>query len=145
MNHNGKSRDELAREANQARSKLLRTVEQLDRRRHDALDLRLQLRRHVRQLMAVGGLLLLATAGAVALVVHRVTSFTQRRRRDRWVLAKSMWRHPDRAMRGERGSFFAELARSLLLTMASAAVSVPARRVVTAFGSRGGERRRAGR
>jgi hypothetical protein len=140
MNHNGKSRDELAREANQVRSKLLRTVEQLDRRRHDALDLPLQLKRHVRQLMALGALLLVATAGAMAIVVHRVATLAERRRRDRWILAKNMWRHPERAMRGERGSFFGELARSVLLTMASAAVSVPARRAIGVLASRRGSR-----
>jgi hypothetical protein len=130
MTVNGKSRDELAREANLVRSRLLRTVERLDQRRHDALDIRTQLERHLRQLVMAGGLLLVATAGAVALVVHHISTAAERRRRDRWRLARRVWRHPDRAMRAERRSFFGELARSLLLAIATTAVATPARRAV---------------
>jgi hypothetical protein len=140
MNHDGKSRDELAREANEVRSKLLRTVEQLDRRRHDVFDVRLQLQRHLRQLAVFGGVLVLATAGTVALVVHRLTSASQRRRRNRWRLAKRLWRHPERTIRAERRSFFEEVARSILLAVASTAVTLPARRAVALLlRGRGGE------
>ncbi len=145
MNHNGKSRDELAREANQVRSKLLRTVEELDRRRHEVLDVRAQLQAHVRQLALFGGLLLVATAGAVAAVVHRISTAAQRRRRNRWRLAKRVWRYPERTLRSERRSFFGELARSILLASASAAVTLPVRRAVTLFleaGERGSARAR---
>jgi hypothetical protein len=133
MNHNGKSRDELAREANQVRTKLLRTVEELDRRRHEALDIRAQLHMHVRQLLLFGGVLVVATAGAVALVVQRISTSGQRRRRDRWRLAKRVWHHPERTLRGERRSFFGELARSILLAIASAAVTLPVKRAVMHF------------
>jgi hypothetical protein len=130
MSHDGKSRDELTREANDVRSKLLRTVEQLDRRRQDAFDVRLQLQRHLRQLSIFAGMLLLVTAGTVTLVVHRTVNANQRRRRNRWRLAKRLWRHPERTIRAERRSFFGELARSILLAVASTAVTLPARRAV---------------
>jgi hypothetical protein len=132
MNHNGKSRDELAREANQVRTKLLRTVEQLDRRRHEALDLRTQVQRHVRQLAVVGGAILLGTCAAMVLVAHRMSTAPERRRRNRWRLARSVWRHPERSLRADRRtSFLAALVRPLLLALANAIVIFPARRWLT--------------
>jgi hypothetical protein len=71
-------------------------------------------------------------------VVHRLTTAGQRRRHNRWLLAKRVWWHPERAIRAERRSFFEELARGLLLAIASTAVTVPARRAVTTM-LRGGE------
>jgi hypothetical protein len=132
MNHNGKSRDELAREANQARTKLLRTVEQLDRRRHDALELRVQVQRHVRQLAVAGGAILLGTCAAMVLLAHRISTATERRRRNRWKLAKGVWQHPERALRaGRRTSFLGALLRPILLTLANALVIFSARRFIS--------------
>lgn len=136
MNHNGhgKSREELARQANQVRSKLLHTVEVLDQRRHEALDLKLQLQRHVRQVVVLAGIALVLTAGVVALAVHRVSTAPQRRRRDRRLLARQVWRHPDwtlRSTRREGRPFFAELFRSVLLGVASSLLMLPARRGIT--------------
>jgi hypothetical protein len=131
MNHNGKSRDELAREANQVRTKLLRTVEQLDRRRHEALDLRAQLQRHVSQLVVVGGAILLGTCAALVLVVHRISTATERRRSNRWRLAKRVWWHPERALRADRRtSFLGAILRPVLLALVNALVILPARRWV---------------
>jgi hypothetical protein len=131
MNHNGKSRDELAREANQVRTKLLRTVEQLDRRRHDALELRVQVQRHMRQLVVAGGVILLGACAAMVLVAHRISSAADRRRRNRWRLAKGVWQHPERALRaGRRTSLLGALLRPLLLALANALVMLPARRFV---------------
>lgn len=136
MNHNGhgKSRDELARQANQVRSKLLHTVEVLDQRRHEALDLKLQLQRHVRQVVALAGVALVLTAGAVALAVHRISNAPARRRRDRRLLARQVWRHPDRVVRSTRREgrpFLVELVRSVLLGIASSLLMLPARRGIT--------------
>ena len=131
MNHNGKSRDELAREANQVRTKLLRTVEQLDTRRHEALDLRVQLQRHVRQLAVVGGAIVLGTCAAMVLVLHRMSTSTERRRRNRWRLARRMWSHPERALRADRRtSFLGALLRPVVLAIANVLVILPARRWV---------------
>lgn len=133
MSENGKSRQELAREANEVRTKLIRTVERLDQRRHEATDLRLQLERHMRQVVVVGAAFLLGTAGAVALVVHRVTTSAQRRRRDRWRFVQRVWRHPDRALRAERRSFFGEIARSVLLAVVTTAATQPAHKAMAAL------------
>jgi len=136
MNHNGhgKSRDDLARQANQVRSKLLRTVEVLDQRRHEALDLKLQVQKHVRQIVGMAGIALVLSAGLVAFMVHHVTTGPERRRRDRVRLVRQMWHHPDRVIRGakrEGRHFLVELARSVLLGVASTALLLPARRGIT--------------
>lgn len=136
MNHNGhgKSRDDLTRQANQVRSKLLHTVEVLDQRRHEAIDLKLQLQRHVRTVMALAGIALLVTSAAVAFAVHRISTAPERRRRDRRRLVLQMWHHPDRVIRGARREgrpFVVELLRSVLLGVASSLVLLPARRGIT--------------
>jgi hypothetical protein len=136
MNHNGhdghgKAREELTRQANMVRSKLLRTVEVLDQRRHDALDLRLQMQRHVRQVVALAGIALVFTAGAVAVAVHHLSTAPERRRRNRLRLAREMWRRPDLVMRSARRKgrpFGAELLRSVLLGLATTLLLIPARR-----------------
>jgi hypothetical protein len=87
-----KSRDELVREADLARARLLDTVEKLDQRRHEMLDPQVQLRRQLRPL-TVGGFVVVAVAAAGAgLVAHRVATADQRRRRERWrLLRRHAW------------------------------------------------------
>jgi hypothetical protein len=138
MNHNGhdghsKAREDLTRQANLVRSKLLRTVEVLDQRRHDAVDLKLQLQRHVRQVVVVAGIALVLTAVAVGFAVHRISTAPDRRRRNRRRLARQMWRRPDLVMRSSRRTgrpFAVELLRSVLLGVASSLVLLPARRSI---------------
>ena len=125
-----KARDELTAEANRVRSNLLRKVEQLDHRRHDAFDIRLQLERHFLQVAILGGAIVVATAAAVALIAHRLTTASERRRRGRWLLARRVWQHPETAMSGPRGSILAELGRSVLLGLASTALTLPAQRTL---------------
>jgi hypothetical protein len=131
MNTNGKSHDELASAANRARTKLLHTIEQLDHRRHEILEPRVQIVEHARQLAIAGGVLLAATAAGVGLAVYRARTAPRRRWHGRWVLARDVWRHPNRAMHGERRSFWEEALRSVLMTILTAAVTIPARRLLT--------------
>jgi hypothetical protein len=133
MNHDGKSRDDLARQANRVRSQLMRTVERLDRRRHQALDAGQRVQRQVRQILLLGGSLLLgaAAASAVAFLAFRASPDARRwqrgrRRRDRRGLAKTAWSHPERLLRAQRGSFPRELARSVLLAVLTRLVTQPA-------------------
>jgi hypothetical protein len=127
----GKSRDELAREANLVRSRLLATVEELDSRRHRVKSVRLQLERHVRQLVALGLVTLAVSTAAGILVAQRIASAAQRRRRARWHLAKGLWRHPERAMR--RPSLGAAIWRALVVSIVSAAVTIPLRGAIGAL------------
>ena len=60
-----KDKAELTAEADEARTKLLRTVEALDRRRHDAFDVGLQVRRHAARLAVAGAVLVGGVAAAM--------------------------------------------------------------------------------
>jgi hypothetical protein len=143
----GKSRDDLARQANQVRSKLLRTVEVLDQRRHEALDLKLQLQRHVRQVVALAGVALVFTAGVVAFAVHRFSTAPERRRRNRRRLARQMWSRPDLVLRSSRRRGWpvaVELLRSVALGLATTLVLFPARRrIKLLLEEKGGEKKMA--
>jgi hypothetical protein len=135
---NSKSREELVREAFQVRSKLLRTVGELDERRHRARDFRTRLQHRVRDLAVGAGLVAVAAASVVALLVSRAGTASDRRRRDRWRLAGRLWWNPEKVLRAERRSFFGEVGRSLLLAAASTAVTVTARRLVAKIVSASG-------
>jgi hypothetical protein len=130
MTHNGKAREDIARQANVVRSKLMRTVEELDHRRNQMKGLRVEVEHQVKSALAVGALVLVASIAAAAYTVQRITGSASRLRRARWRFARQVWMHPDRAMRAERGSFFEEVIRSLLLAIATTAVTMPARRAV---------------
>ncbi len=87
------------------RSELGAMVEELDRRRHDAFDVRLQLRRHAGLVAAVAG-------GAVVLLVAGLVAWTSSRRRQDRLLVRLqhlgravaiMARHPERLERALEG------------------------------------------
>jgi hypothetical protein len=128
MRPNGKSRVELEHDANVARSKLLRTVEQLDRRGHEVLDLRLQLRNHLRQVVLGAGVLMLATVGMIGIVVHRVTAAAERRRVERGGALRSGWRRPRPEAQRER-PWFVEVVRSVAIGALTTAAMIPVRRL----------------
>lgn len=131
MSGDAKSREEeLSIAADEVRSKLLRTVAELDQRRHEALDLRLQVKRHLKQVVAASGLMILATAGTAAFVVYRVATASERRRRYRWRLAKDVWGHPDRALRAERRALFADIGRAALVACAWTLMTQSVRRAL---------------
>jgi hypothetical protein len=133
MNHNGKSREDITRQANVVRKKLMRTVEQLDHRRHQVQGVSIEIGQQVKRVLALGALVVIASIGAAAYTVQRLTTSAARLRRARWRLARQVWMHPDRAMRAERGSFLGEVIRSLLLAIVTTAVTIPARRTVAAL------------
>jgi hypothetical protein len=124
----GKSREELALEANQVRRQLLHTVEQLDSRRQQVKRVRVRLEQTVRHVVVYGAATILATAGVAALVAWHVASSAQRRRRERWRLARGVWRHPERVMRGPPP--LAALLRTVLLSAASSLATIAVRRAL---------------
>ena len=128
MNTDDIIREELSHEADAARSRLLRTVTRIDRRWHEAFNWRTQLRRHLREVVIVGGTLMLGIAGAV--VVSVVHKSAQRRARSRAGSALEAWRHPEQATLRQPRSFVADVVRSVLFTIVTTALSFPARRAV---------------
>lgn len=126
------SRNDLAREANRVRAKLFHTVEELDRRRHDALHIGHQIRLHMRHIAIVSGVVavgMVATA-VVGVAAHSIAMARAGRRRDRWQRIVSLWGRPGRGLQSERPSFWSEALRSTGLSLVHWVVSVPVRRWV---------------
>jgi hypothetical protein len=126
-NRNGKVREDLLRQSRDMRGKLARTVERLDERRHAAFDVRRQLERHLKQFAVAGGLVILATAAGSAFVMYRLMTTERRRRSARWRLAKDIWSRPERELRAQRGSFGAEVVRSVAFSIATSLFAAPFR------------------
>jgi hypothetical protein len=129
-NRNGKVREELLQQSQDMRDKLVRTVERLDGRRHDAFDVRKQLERHLKQFAIAGAVLIVSTAAGAAYVMYRLMTTERRRSRARWRLAKDVWSHPDRELRAQRGSFGSEVVRSVAFSLATALLAAPLRRAL---------------
>lgn len=108
-------RDHLEAEANVARARLARTLEALDRRRHDLVDVRLQLHAHARGVAIAAALGVAGLSVAVAFAVRRARRLSESRPRARWALLRRMWRRPEQLARPPRAPFFTELARRVAL------------------------------
>jgi hypothetical protein len=132
-NRNGKGREDLLRQSQDMRNKLVRTVGRLDERRHAAFDVRKQLERHLKQFAVAGALVIVATAAGSALVMHRLMTAGHRRRSARWRLAKDLWSHPERELRAQRGSFGAEVVRAVAFSIATSLLAAPFRRALRAL------------
>jgi hypothetical protein len=128
---NGKSRIELERQATLVRSRLIRAVEELERRGHDALDLRLQLRNHLRRVLLAAAGLMLVTAGSIVLVVQRMTAAAERRRLARGGIFRGGWRVARAPVLPPRRNFFAEIGRSFAIAAISTCAMIPVRRFAT--------------
>jgi hypothetical protein len=133
MSQSDGSRERLSREADDVRSRLMRTVENLARRRDFAFSWRLVVRRHGRTLAFAGGFALIGTSTAVALTTRRAAMASRHRQRDRWALARRFWSHPGSALRCSQRSFVAEVARSVALSIVTLVIALPLRRVVRAL------------
>jgi hypothetical protein len=143
-NHNGRSRVELERQATVVRSRLIRAVEELERRGHDALDLRLQLRTHLRRVAVAGALLMFLTVGSIGLVMHRVAIAAERRRLVAAGVLRGRWRPPPPPAPARRG-FFAEIGRSFAIAAITTCAMIPVRRFAAELSDRSDAPRRPGR
>ncbi len=64
--------ENLERDVDQIRTNLGELVGELNQRRHDAFDLRLQFRRHTGRMILVGAAMLAMVAGGIVLAVARL-------------------------------------------------------------------------
>jgi hypothetical protein len=64
--------DELEREVDRIRGNIGELIRELNHRRHEAMDLRLQLREHAGRVLLVGAVVVATIAGGIALVIARV-------------------------------------------------------------------------
>lgn len=134
MNHAEVDRNELEHQATVLRTRLGATLEELDHRRHEAFDLRLQARRrHIPRLLiltagAAGAALLF---GGAAWTVARIV----RRRRtarlgNRLLLLGAIVRHPERLfqpLRPSLGDRLGHLGRSALVGVLTSLASTALR------------------
>lgn len=92
---------ELEAEIEHLRTRLDRSLSELDRRRHELMDVKLQLRRHPEALVVAGGLALLLFGG-VAYAVHRSRKRNEPAHRFRIAVGRAV-DNPQRMMRSEPG------------------------------------------
>lgn len=124
-------REQVERTADRIRDELMLTLEELDRRRHAAFDVRHQLEDHRELLIRAG----LAAAGVAA--VWTGFALYRARHRDRYLAKKRRdalrraWKHPDRiASQAEVAPLPVELGRKLVLIFGTALATSLAKRSV---------------
>jgi hypothetical protein len=96
----GKPAHEIEREIDDVRTRLDKTLAELDKRRHELMNVKLQVRRHPETLAIAAGVLILA-AGGVYLAVRRAQRRNEpleRARRFRLATRRAV-QHPDRVAR----------------------------------------------
>jgi hypothetical protein len=122
---NTPERQALEQRATTARNELARTLGTLDLRRHQLTDVRFQFRTHARQLLFLGGAVVLALGGAVLFSVRA----RRHRGRERFRALTRWWKHPEKvAQEKPQPSVFAELGRKALVTVVTVVAGALARR-----------------
>lgn len=114
-------RTQVEHTADRIRDELLLTLEELDRRRARALDVRYQLTSHRDLLLLAGGAVLMLTGVGVGVAIwrarHRQELLAKKRRR----ALERVWTHPERvAADAESRPLSVELGRKLVLIFGSA-------------------------
>jgi hypothetical protein len=114
-------RSQYEETADRIRDEFLTTLRELDRRRRQLTDVRLQLNRHRQQLLAAaGGAAALAAGVAIIAPLRRRTARRRTLQRRLQGLARA-WRHPERlATRAAGRPLPAEVGRKLAARAASA-------------------------
>jgi hypothetical protein len=82
--------------ADRIRGELLRSIDELDRRRHEALDWRIQLHRNWRVLAAAGGVMGALVAARLLLAKLAERRRVKHVRRERVEALRRFWAHPER-------------------------------------------------
>ena len=112
-------RERLEREANLVRARLATTIDVLDRRAHEAVDVQLQVRRHIVPVSIVAGTIGAAVLGGIGWGIYRIVTADSRRRRERIVAVQRTWRHPERIGRYKAAPLPVEIGRKLLVGVAT--------------------------
>jgi hypothetical protein len=93
----------LEQRAELLRERLLSTLDELDRRRHALVSLRVQAREHPAALVLVAAVSIAGMGGAVVLAVRRARTRRARLRSRRLLALQRLWSHPERVAPEERG------------------------------------------
>ena len=128
-------RQRLEASANALRARLARTLESLDRRRHDVLNVKVQAKRHPLPL-ALAGASALFVVGGTALTVYRSS---KPKKSELGMLAERVraavraWKNPLRPAKPKEPSVASEVARGVVISVASYAISQLAQRALGKF------------
>jgi hypothetical protein len=133
LTHDELTRENLEREAERVRARLMSTLDVLDRRRHDALDVRAQVQRHVVPVAAVGAGLVLLVGGAIGLSSYRAIDRRRHKSRERVRAFWRIWKNPERTGSYEPRSVLSAALRKALVAAASMVAVELTKRAVRAM------------
>ena len=109
----------LEHRANLLRDRLVRTLDELDRRRHDFTSVKAQARRHPEVTVAAAAALLLVVGGGITIGLVRARSRKARMRQARMEALRRLWWQPERVARRQPG-VLARIGRGLLVATGTA-------------------------
>jgi len=121
-------RYELEHQANQMRARLLGTIDELDRRRHELFNLGVQLRRHASDILSAAGGLLFGVGATAAILIFRHERHVRRIRHERVRALARWWHYPERI--AERSSAVGTTVRMVLVALATMATTTLASRQI---------------
>jgi hypothetical protein len=124
-------REQVEHTADRIRSELLLTLEELERRRHRAMDVRFQATQHRDLIIGVAITAAVLTGVGVGVAIWRTRHREQILTRHRVKAVKRAWQHPDRlASSADERPLPIELGRKLVLIFASTLASAVAKNAV---------------
>ncbi|MGZ3416240.1 MAG: hypothetical protein ACXWUG_18320 [Polyangiales bacterium] len=113
-------RDLLERSANRTRARLIDTIDALDHRRHELMDVRgqieKQVRAHWKPVAILGGLAVCGLGAALGFSIYWAATRRVRLRRERWKALRRFWFHPEQLARREpaKGTMAWSIGRKVL-------------------------------
>ncbi|RKH49193.1 hypothetical protein [Corallococcus llansteffanensis] len=121
-------REQVEQTADRIRDELLLTLEELDRRRDRAMDMRYHVNQHRDLLVTVGAAALMVVGVGVGVAIYRSRHYDERVRRRRRKALERAWAHPERvATSVEDKPLGAELGRKLVMIFATTLATAVAR------------------
>jgi hypothetical protein len=125
------AREQVERAADRIRDELLMTLEELDRRRERALDVRYQASQHRELLMSAAIAAAVLTGVGIGVAIWRVRHREQILVKKRRLAFRRAWRHPERiASSAKDRPLSVELGRKLILIFGSTLASAVARSAI---------------
>lgn len=121
-------REQVEQTADRIRDELLLTLEELDRRRARATDVRYHVNQHRDLIVTVGAAALVAVGLGVGFAIYRARHHDERVRRQRRRALERAWAHPDRVATSiEDKPLGAELGRKVVMIFATSLATAVAR------------------